>query len=224
MSNNSRAPYMLTERYFLLAIGAALALHLSGFVAYSLSPKQKVMDIPIRSMNIRLGEGDDGSAELPPQPINSNAPQVEAIVEQIAKEVATETVANDKLPADGARQYVREINTPKAKKTATGKKGRRDAEIMSRYTQMISLWIQKFKVYPEEARIAGLNGSTVVRIRIDRRGNIRYYALERSTGIEVLDQAAIDMIRRANPVPAVPDDYPEGELFEFLVPVNFSLQ
>ena len=64
----------------------------------------------------------------------------------------------------------------------------------------------------------------MVRIRIDRHGNIHYYELEHSTGYEMLDKAAIDMIRRANPVPAVPSDYPQGELLEFLIPVNYQLQ
>ena len=29
---------------------------------------------------------------------------------------------------------------------------------------------------------------------------------------------------RANPVPAVPNDYPRGDLMEFLIPVSFHLQ
>jgi len=29
-------------------------------------------------------------------------------------------------------------------------------------------------------------------------------------------------VRRANPVPAVPADYPAGNLIEFLFPVNFA--
>jgi len=96
--------------------------------------------------------------------------------------------------------------------------------MVSRYEQLISLWIQKFKLYPADAKTQGLQGDTVVRIRIDRQGNIRYYILEHSTGIPSLDRAAIDMIRRANPVPAVPNDYPSGDLIEFLIPVNFSLK
>ncbi len=93
--------------------------------------------------------------------------------------------------------------------------------MVSHYEQLISLWIQKFKIYPAEARSQGMQGETVVRIRIDRQGNIRYYVLEHSTGYQVLDRAAIDMIRRANPVPAVPADYPKGDLMEFLIPVGF---
>lgn len=216
---NNRTPYMLTEKHFLLTILAAAILHLSGFVAWSISPKQQVQDIPIRTLNIRLGEAEDIIAEQPQTPQTQNAPQIESIVNKITADALPPEPKEDNTVV---KQYVREVNMPKIKK-GTKSGNAKDAEIMSRYTQLISLWIQKFKIYPEEARAQGLKGSTVVRIRIDRRGNIRYYALERSTGIEVLDRASIDMIKRANPVPAVPTDYPAGEAFEFLIPVNFSL-
>jgi protein TonB len=126
-----------------------------------------------------------------------------------------------------AHQFVRENQ---AKETAdntaaaTADKAPHDADVVAHYEQLISLWIQKFKIYPIDARSQGMQGETVVRIRLDRQGNIHYYALEHSTGYPVLDHAAIDMIHRANPVPAVPVDYPPGDLMEFLVPVTFHLQ
>ncbi len=128
------------------------------------------------------------------------------------------------------RQFVRDLAapTPVAKpeeKSPMGNSASKEAEVLARYEQLISMWIQKFKQYPNTAKSAGMQGETVVRIRIDRRGNVRYYTLERSTGHAELDRAAVDMIRRANPVPAVPADYPAGgEVLEFLIPVNFQLQ
>lgn len=129
-----------------------------------------------------------------------------------------------------ARQFVRDLAapTPAAKTEGNAPAGNsksKEAEVLARYEQLISLWIQKFKQYPEEAKLGGMQGETMLRIRIDRRGNVRYYALERSTGHALLDRAAVDMIRRANPVPAVPADYPAGgDVLEFLIPVNFNLQ
>ncbi len=128
-----------------------------------------------------------------------------------------------------ARQFVRELAAPtpaaKPKEAAAGNAKSKEAEVLARYEQLISLWIQKFKQYPAEAKSEGMQGETVVRIRIDRRGSVKYYALERSTGHAALDRAAVDMIRRANPVPAVPADYPAGgDVLEFLIPVNFQLQ
>jgi TonB family protein len=124
-----------------------------------------------------------------------------------------------------ARQFVRTSNAPLANPgSELGNSDAKNAEMISRYEQLISAWIQKFKQYPEDARAKGMQGETMVRIRIDRQGTIRYYALEYSTGSELLDHAAIDMIKRANPVPAVPADYPKDDLIEFLIPVSFKLQ
>lgn len=90
----------------------------------------------------------------------------------------------------------------------------------ARYTQQISGWIEQHKVIPITAQ--GLKGRTIVRVRIDRTGNVRYYAVEESSGYASLDGAAIDMVRRANPMPAAPPDYPEGNLIEFVIPINFA--
>lgn len=92
--------------------------------------------------------------------------------------------------------------------------------IRARYELEISSWIQRHKYYPAAA--GGREGRAVVRMRIDRAGNVRYYAIEQSAGMTALDDAALDMIRRANPVPAVPENYPAGSLVEFLIPITFK--
>jgi len=93
--------------------------------------------------------------------------------------------------------------------------------VRERYEQEISGWIQRHKLYPANA--AGKEGRAIIRVRIDRTGYVRYYALEQSAGSPVLDAAAIDMIRRANPMPAVPATYPAGNLIEFLIPIVFRV-
>lgn len=125
--------------------------------------------------------------------------------------------------SSAAKQFVRTNNTH-MKGSMRGSSTAKDAEMATRYEQLVSDWIKKFQRYPMEARQQGLEGETVVRIRIDRRGNILYKILEHSTGHPILDHAAIDMVNRANPVPAVPNDYPKDDLIEYLIPVNFTLK
>lgn len=258
----------LDERYFGATIAAALLIHLAGVYVWQLMPHTEVVDIPVRALSIKLGDGDPLTEEelKAAQPATDNKNDVESALSQIvhdpeaANQERTKSVINsmekaitsgdkevvsqaiDKaltLPSNEAaalvqesanklsniaKQFVRANNAEAASKSKGKKNSAKEAELMSRYEQLISLWIEKFKQYPMEARSAGLQGETVVRIRIDRKGNIRYYILERSTGHQLLDRAAIDMVRRANPVPAVPNDYPKGDLIEFLIPVNFHLQ
>lgn len=94
--------------------------------------------------------------------------------------------------------------------------------IRERYEQQISSWIARHLYYPAEG--AGRTGRVIIRMRIDRSGVVRYYALEQSSGVQAIDAAAIEIIRRANPVPAVPANYPAGNLIEFLIPVVIAPQ
>ncbi len=130
------------------------------------------------------------------------------------------------------QQYVREVGAPSpqvvaavnaaAMAPASGDAASAKAAeaVRARYEQQISGWIQQHKLYPVEA--GGREGRAVVRMRIDRTGNVRYYAIEQSSGLQLFDDAALDMVRRANPVPAVPENYPSGNLVEFLIPISFK--
>lgn len=234
----------LGPSYFAVTLGGALLLHVAALYIWNIVPHASVEDIPVRVLNIKLG--DDGpSPDLQvDKPSTENKNNVESAISQLIEPpkvevpvtvsdqgATTATQAMDKiiadksiLPADphSSKQLVRP-NAVQAK-NAIGNSTAKEAELMSRYEQLISLWIEKFKLYPEEARTSNMQGDTIIRIRIDRQGNILYYILERSTGYPLLDHAVIDMIKRANPVPAVPTDYPKGDLIEFLIPVNFHLQ
>lgn len=93
--------------------------------------------------------------------------------------------------------------------------------IRAKYELEISSWIQRH--YPQNITSGPRKLRPVVRMRIDRQGSVRYYAIEESSGSATVDAAAIDMIRRANPLPAVPDSYPAGNLIEFLIPIVFRV-
>ncbi len=91
-----------------------------------------------------------------------------------------------------------------------------------RYEQLIVAWLEKHKRYPRRARRLRIEGEGLLRIRIGRDGHARHVALERSTGNRLLDRAALEMARRANPFPPFPEQDLRRER-EFLVPVAFLL-
>lgn len=97
-------------------------------------------------------------------------------------------------------------------------------EIVQRYEQAISVWIGRYKVYPEEAKRRRVEGRPTVRVRINRQGKVLYHVIEKSSGDAFLDQALMNMVKAADPMPAVPQNYPQGEELEFLIPVSFSLK
>ena len=91
----------------------------------------------------------------------------------------------------------------------------------------IGLWqagviarIEKFKAWPPEAVRYRLTGVVGLRIKIDRQGNILSYSLAGSTGYPLLDQATLEMARRAQRLPALPPEIP-GEVHEFVLSVQW---
>lgn len=262
-SFSEKLSYHLGNRQFAVAMSIAMAVHASALIAYWVTPKEPVIDIPVRVLNIKLGSGDELEvASMSQSMVNApdNNAQVENSLGDLFASPATtnravssrglnaleQAIARkaSKLMQDAAagrfsaapksqeaalaHQYVRERdpNTvlPAQAGNALGTAPSNEAEVLSHYEQAISSWIQRFKLYPEEAKKARLTGDAVLRVRIDRRGNVRYSALESSTGSPELDRAALEMVRRANPVPPASPDYPAAEVIEFLIPVSFRLQ
>ncbi|MAR57130.1 MAG: hypothetical protein CMM93_08115 [Rickettsiales bacterium] len=284
--------HYLTQRDFGKTMGAVLALHLVALVIYALWPQNAVEEIPVRSLNIKLGtpnapmrpqlDASSGSVPLPPlEPVTLADTSVKANVSQ-KKEVTPPPERNvdgkefrsfsafvaDKSkdrpktppapskPNSGAipaktelpdikppsslsdsapKQYVRANRMDEgaggqgesAGQSQTGAgdpTGDVDAEaVMLRYEQKISAWLQRHKTYPSMARQLGQHGTPIVRIRIDRQGNVKFSSIDQSSGYQMIDRAALDMVKRANPLPAAPSEYPGGALLEFKIPVQFKL-
>lgn len=141
-----------------------------------------------------------------------------------ATAVPADPVKSAPLPPLNAtpRQYVRASSAPNEGSPEGVAEGT-ESEIKKRYEQKISLWLAKHKHYPAAARMLGQHGRPILRIRVDRQGNIKFSAIDQSTGYRLIDDAALEMVKRANPLPAPPANYPGEQLLEFLIPVTFGL-
>lgn len=93
----------------------------------------------------------------------------------------------------------------------------------ARYEQLLFAWMDRHKQYPLLAQRRGLQGGGSLRVRIDRSGRVLERTLDQSTGVALLDQAALDMVRRASPFPKVPGEY-VGSSFEFVAPIEYRLR
>jgi periplasmic protein TonB len=82
--------------------------------------------------------------------------------------------------------------------------------------------IQKFRRYPAAARRMRDQGVAHLRIRMDRAGRILAAELIRSSGSAALDRGALDTLRRAAPLPRIPEDRPD--ILELVLPVEFFLE
>ena len=82
--------------------------------------------------------------------------------------------------------------------------------------------LRKFQKYPRSALRRNVEGTALIRFRMDREGKVLSYSIERTSEHDVLDEAALAMIERAQPLPPLPDEVP-GDSIELIVPANFNL-
>jgi protein TonB len=92
-----------------------------------------------------------------------------------------------------------------------------------KYEQVLAAWIERHKYYPLIARRRGLQGTSSLKIALRRDGSIATSRLALTSRHEVLDDAALDIVRRSAPFPAVPENV-RGDTFEFAVPIRFTLE
>ena len=72
--------------------------------------------------------------------------------------------------------------------------------------------LYSYKRYPEAARIKREKGVAVIRIVMERDGTVSGVTLVKSSGSEALDQEAVSLPMRAQPLPAMPENMPQERL------------
>lgn len=97
-----------------------------------------------------------------------------------------------------------------------------DPDGLRQYRLALAREARQFRRYPERARLAGIGGTAEVRIEHGAGIPAPVARLERSSGNEALDSAALDMMRLAAPRAAVPELL-RGRTFAVSMPVVFDL-
>jgi protein TonB len=91
------------------------------------------------------------------------------------------------------------------------------------YLSRLLAHLNAYKNYPYDARLRHEQGTVRLHFRMDRTGHVLSYEVSGSSGSASLDEEARAMIRRAQPLPPPPADYP-GDTLDLVVPLVFSLR
>lgn len=83
--------------------------------------------------------------------------------------------------------------------------------------------LEEFKRYPPLAQEDDEQGVAYLRFTMDRNGKVLSASIAKSSGYDDLDQEALALIRRAQPLPKPPPEVP-GDTITLTVPVRFYLQ
>jgi protein TonB len=97
------------------------------------------------------------------------------------------------------------------------------AEVIDGYGETLSRLIARHQHYPRVAQMRGWEGTVQVAIDIGSQGKISGMKISQSSGFEVLDKQALDMIKSAAPFPPAPQSL-QGKEFVVNVPIIFRLQ
>jgi len=83
--------------------------------------------------------------------------------------------------------------------------------------------LARYKQYPKIAQMRGYQGEVLIDVQMDSNGNVTSSKIHQSSGYESLDNQALEMVKKASPLPA-PPTLLRGRSFNVLVPVSFHLQ
>ncbi len=144
--------------------------------------------------------------EAPPQPVSQPDPT--------PAKVAAETTS---MPASS--------NAPDSEKTAAPSPGLSRLSSITGQTDWrdeLLTRLQKHLRYPDIARGRRYEGVVYVHIAMNCQGRLLHKSIRQKSGHNELDSEALDVVERAQPLPA-PDSAPNDRV-ELIVPVHFSLR
>lgn len=90
------------------------------------------------------------------------------------------------------------------------------------YLGLASAHLQKYRDYPRAAQRRGIQGRGAVLIVLGRDGHVRSVTVRQSTGSDLLDEAMLKTVERANPLP--PNPQADGPDLELLLPFDYGLR
>ena len=94
---------------------------------------------------------------------------------------------------------------------------------LPQWSSRIAVLLERNKRYPATARARREEGTTHVAFVLDRQGRLLSSRIEQSSGIPALDQEALDLLRRAQPFPALPAEFADAQI-SLTVPIKFALR
>lgn len=163
---------------------------------------------PEDALTRRVDDEKPPEEEKPPEKAAQQAEDAPAV----APVAASEAAAPQKI--DNATET---SDVPKGQNVGLTKV---DRQAIENWQRDLVVHINKKKKYPSTARNARQHGVVTVSFLMNRTGQLVSTAIVKGSGFRALDDAAIDMLKRSNPLP-VPPDAMAGETFEFVIPVRF---
>lgn len=176
--------------------------------------KTKEKDVAIQPNDSPLADGSQNIAPSPEEEISKEL-KIEQRFEQASSDL--KTPQPEILPSQESSSVKK-----KDQGTNIGNSKAKDAKNLVTYEQMLPLWLNRFREYPEEAKQLNIGGTGNILIMINRSGQILRSKITKSTGNYILDKELMEMVKKANPVIPVPENHYKGKkTFSYQISFDF---
>ncbi len=96
-------------------------------------------------------------------------------------------------------------------------------QVQKDYERSLLRWVGQHQKYPVKAYRRGIEGEGRLVIVINRDGEVSSVEMAESTGKRILDRESINTVKRASPLPKMPEKL-AGDSFEFSFPIEYTLE
>lgn len=183
------------------------------------------LTLHVLALGLFLAEGRAGeSADSPPAIVLDLI--VLPVEPEVAPDEALAAAPDSPLPPAAPEASDRESTEPPqacdpqaSRSSASGSAG---ATTLTEWKSLLRHHLDRHKQYPADAERRGQQGAPHVFFTVCHDGRVLAARILRTSGVASLDQAGVDLVRRAAPLPAFPQGLP-GEMFNLVVPVEFFL-
>jgi periplasmic protein TonB len=188
-------------------------------IAVTLAPVESSSP-EVQDQDIAVGPTMQQAEAAPPEPPKVEEKQPEPVVQPPPPQQEADVT----LPkAEKEVEEPKPVPEPPAPETRAPPKSDRIGQFSeagsNAYNALVFGHLQKFKRYPSAAH--GKVGTVVVNFVLNRAGEVIDSTVTKSSGNDVLDREAIEILRRASPFPAFPAAKP-GAQDIYTAPVSFA--
>ena len=173
----------------------------------------------------------DNKADSAPGASTESATQLTSLApEQNPSDAKTLTQADSNAQPEAepsvaeqdSRQTLAKLEDTDQQSTATSESIDISSELLSVYhSNLLALTYQEI-VYPTSAIKRNREGKVVLKVVVNRKGEVQQSSYHEESKYKALNKAASKALAKSSPFPSVPESV-SGENFEFLVPINFQL-
>lgn len=171
------------------------------------APKPQTVAQPVLATKQAAPTPTEYSVPDTPQPVVApTAPAAPAVPEVVS------------APSESAPSSAKNVATESSSNNTFS-----DSDVWDEFGRDLQSMCERHKRYPEIARRRGLQGAGKVLVRISAEGRATSISIQQSTGEKVLDEQAIEMVRKSLDDVPVPSKF-KGRQFKLTIPVDFKLE